>query len=191
MEQTSTIRTFAAIKIPEELQNKLGSIQNELKTIPGRITWVAPENIHLTLKFLGEVEGRKLDKITRELNKASEVCSPFMLEFTELGAFPNLERPRVIWIGISGNEQLHRLQREVEQRLRKCGFAPESKRFSPHLTLGRIRSLKDRPMLRTAVSSVRLPELEEFRIDNIYLMRSQLRPDGPWYTKLAVIPLAG
>jgi 2'-5' RNA ligase len=135
------VRSFIAIELPDELKLELSQLVAKLKSgEQSWVKWVDPYNIHLTLKFLGNVAVDMLDDITGALEKAAQGRAPFHLEVKELGVFPNLRRVQVAWVGISGEvDKLAQLQQHIESNLAPLGFAPESRPFVPHLTLARLR----------------------------------------------------
>ena len=134
------LRAFIAVGLPGELKGEIGKISSSLSIqIPG-IRWVPPENIHLTLKFLGDVEQAIIPDIQTILDLLSARHLPITARFGELDAFPNRKRPRIIWLGVTeGSDHLIDLARDLSRGLTKLGFDPERKRFTPHLTLGRVK----------------------------------------------------
>lgn len=187
----STIRAFIAIKISADIHKKLRNIQEKLKETATQISWVKPENIHLTLKFLGNVEEKRIPKIISQLEASVQSVSSFQLQVGYAGAFPNIRYPRVIWIGVTDDEEgsLRTLQEEINGRLAKLGFDKEGARFKPHLTLGRVRSQKNKGNLLRAVESILNIWVGEVSVDAIYLIRSELKPTGAEYTDLAEVKL--
>jgi 2'-5' RNA ligase len=201
MTSQPTIRTFVAVELPEDVEQALTSVQEELRAHMGRagnaIRWVRPEGIHLTLQFLGDVSEASIPNIVNALQAASIGSRRISLELGGLGVFPNLRRPRVLWAGLHGTTQdmkdLDMLHRAVSEGLTPLGFKPD-KRFDPHLTLGRVRDTV-RPGELAAISDVvssqsnlmvsRLP----FQIDAISLMKSDLQPGGSIYTRLVCLEL--
>jgi 2'-5' RNA ligase len=153
------------------------------------IRWVRPESLHLTLKFLGEIPQERLADINQAVERGAAGISPFTFVLAELGGFPNLRRPRVLWLGVlRGQELLKKLQGQVEDRLAECGFPKEKRQFSPHLTIGRVKSLRGiQPLLE------RLPSIsfqsEEISVASVKVMRSQLKSSGAEYSELKVISL--
>ena len=136
-----TIRSFIAIELPEAVKTGLQQLQTEL-TLPrySFVKCVAPEGIHLTLKFLGNISAEKVTDITGVMEQASQEVSPFQLQLTEVGAFPNMRRPRVLWVGIKGEvDKLVSWQQRIDNGLVPLGFAKEARPFTPHLTLARLR----------------------------------------------------
>ncbi len=187
----NAIRAFIAIKIPEDIQDKLGAIQQKLQQSAVHVSWVRSGNIHLTLKFLGNIQEDRIPKILSSLEESVKTSSPFQLQVGYAGAFPNIRYPRVIWIGVTDDENgsLKTLQKELESRLAKLGFKKEKGRFQPHLTLGRVRSQKNRGNLLRAVESIVNIWVGEIPVDTVYLIRSELKPTGAEYTDIAEIKI--
>lgn len=185
------IRTFIAIKIPEDIQEKLIGIQEKLKQSEAHVSWVKPGNIHLTLKFLGNIQEGQISKIISSLEESVKTLSPFQLQVGYAGAFPNLRYPRVVWVGVTDDEtgSLKTLQKDLNLRLAKLGFKKENGRFNPHLTLGRVRSQKNRSNLLRAVEAIVNIWVGEISVDAVYLIRSELKPTGAEHTDLAKIKL--
>lgn len=155
--------------------------------------WVRAEGIHLTLKFLGEVGQREVGEVSRLLREVVPRVAPFVMEVTGLGCFPSLRRPRVIWVGIEESTgRLSTLQSQLEAGFKRLGFEPEGRRFHPHLTLGRLRrgaTPQDLHPLRALLESKSLGRLGEAPADQVCLFRSELRPTGAVYTRLATARL--
>jgi 2'-5' RNA ligase len=180
-----TVRSFIAIAIPADIRQKICAAYAPLLALPDQISWVKSQNLHLTLRFLGEVGVEQLEGVRAVLKQAAQACAPFLMGFSDIGVFPNKKRPRVIWLGMEdATARLIKLQQELESGLRGCGFVPEDREFKPHLTLGRVRRLKDRDRFISALGALCLPELPRFRVEQVSLMRSQLRPQGSLYTEL-------
>ncbi|MBI4303902.1 MAG: RNA 2',3'-cyclic phosphodiesterase [Chloroflexi bacterium] len=188
------IRAFIAIELPSELKNGLYQLETELKRRQSSARWVDPENIHLTLNFLGNIDAAKTGEITEAMEEAAQGIPPFQLEVKELGVFPNLKRVQVVWVGISGEvDKLMQLQQGLETNLAILGFAPEERKFTPHLTLARVRneaSFEERQKLGQLIASTQF-EGGTIRVDAISLMRSELTRAGPIYTRLSLVKLGG
>ena len=185
---TEDIRAFIAIELPEEIKAKLSEIQEQLKKGRARARWVAPGSIHLTLKFLGGISQDTVSGVTQAMEEAALGTAPFRLGVSGLGVFPNEKRVQVVWAGVSGDiEGLTQLQKELDSLLAKLGFAPESRPFTAHLTLARMRdeaSPSEREALGKLVYSTAF-EGGDFQVASMSLMRSQLRREGPIYTRIA------
>ena len=189
-----TIRTFIAIELPESVRSALGQIQDQLrKGDYASVKWVAPSSIHLTLKFLGDVDVNKVQFLSEALSEASKGITPFQLNLEKSGAFPNLRNPRVIWVGLAGDiDTLGKLQQNIENALNPLGFPPEGRRFSPHLTLGRVRdkaSSHNKRNLGEAVSALKVASSSSFEVQSVSLMRSVLSREGAIYSCLASVIL--
>jgi 2'-5' RNA ligase len=184
------IRSFLAIELPKEIIGRLSEIQDNLKTSGSQVKWVKPESIHLTLKFFGNIEEKTVDDISQVLKKVTAKISAFDLDIKEIGVFPNMSRPRVIWVGVeSSGRTLDILYKETESSLKKMGFEPEEREFRAHLTLGRVKSLKDKRQLIEQVEKLKGCEVGSFRVENLFLFKSDLRPTGAVYTKLRAFDL--
>jgi len=184
------IRTFIAIRIPQEIRNKIGELQNNLKGIGGRISWIKPENKHLTLKFLGDTDEGVIDKIAAELQKAVENVAAFKVKVVGTGTFPNFKHPRVIWVGAKSEEdQLHKLVVQIENCMENFGFKKENRRFSAHLTLGRVKDIKAIQPVVNKLKSYENFEAGSFLVKEFLLIKSELHPAGAIYTPLKNIML--
>jgi 2'-5' RNA ligase len=191
----AAIRTFIAIKLDEALHRRLARLQDELKpAVPhGSVRWVAPENIHLTLKFLGDVEPARIEAIAAAMRAAAAGAQPCSFEVAGLGCFPNTRRPNVIWVGLSETSgALAALQAAIETELSRLGFPPEARGFSPHLTLGRVRR-ESRPAdiqeIGRLVEAKKIGSLGRQTVSSVTLFESDLRPEGAVYTALAEAPI--
>jgi 2'-5' RNA ligase len=187
------IRCFIAIELPEEVKAGLTRLQAKLKASQLRVKWVDPYGIHLTLKFLGNVDADRLSQITGAIKEAAQGVSPFHLEIKGLGIFPNLRRVQVAWVGISGEvDKLLQLQKRLESNLAGLGFAPEPRAFTPHLTLARVRdqaSPDERQRLGQLISDTKFEADYSFPVRAISLMRSQLTREGAIYSQISSVEL--
>ena len=184
------VRTFIAIKLTPEIISNISKVQEELKRSGAEVRWVKPENIHLTLKFLGHITKEELERVKLITREALNPFMPFEVSISGLGAFPVIKHPRVIWAGIDkGKERLKEVASHIEESLAKIGFAKEKRTFSPHLTLGRAKSAKGRERLITALTRSEATNLGKISADKVSIMKSQLTPHGPIYTTLEEIPL--
>ena len=182
------MRSFIAIELPQNVQHGLGQLRSELKRDEHPfVKWVNPESIHLTLKFLGIIPFKQVEEIAKALEEVSKMIPPFHLEVSGLGAFPGINRPRVIWVGIRGEmNKLQKLQRNIDSALAPFGFAKEERPFMPHLTLARIKegvSPAERKSLGELLISARFENSYYIGVETISLMRSQLTPEGAIYTR--------
>ena len=186
----SEIRTFIAIEIPETLRQKIAAVQDELKKEKGRVSWTKPGKIHLTLKFLGDVEENRIWDVSEAVKKGVGPIKSFNFEVKNLGAFPNIRRPRVLWVGIENpTNQLTKLAQNIEDELNKIGYPKEKLKFSPHLTIGRVKSaLNERFIYRIKNMNFEGVEVE---VKEILVMKSDLKPTGAIYIPLYKIELKG
>jgi len=188
------IRSFIAIELPDELKLELSQLETQLKSgkQPG-VKWVDPYSIHLTLKFLGSIAVDRTKEITKAMDEAAQGIPPFQLEVKGLGVFPNLRRVQVVWVGISGEiDKLNQLQKHIESNLARLGFAPESRPFTPHLTLARFRnqaSPDERQRFGQLIASTRFEAANPIKVDTISLMRSQLTREGAIYNRISTVGL--
>jgi len=186
------MRTFIAIELPPEIKTALGNIQAELKLARADAKWVKPENIHLTMKFLGEIDEALVEKIRSILEEIARRNEPFELSLSELGAFPKLNYPRVIWVSITSGQQVAKIAEEIEKETVKIGLPSESRPFSSHITLGRMRSGLNRTALVEKINFLNsnLPSLKpEFKVRSLTLFKSTLTPSGPIYEILRTVSL--
>lgn len=184
------MRCFIAISLPKELKSKISGIQDKLKTAGADVSWTRQEGMHLTLKFLGETEDKRITKIKKALDMAVDDMPTFSLSVSSMGVFPDMRRPRVIWIGLNeAGTNLIRLQKGVEEEMKKIGFQSENRRFTPHITLGRIRSNKNMDKLLKLIEEERSFELGGYDVSAIHLIKSELKPSGAVYTELYSVML--
>ncbi len=183
------IRTFICFELPKDVQREIGELQSRLKGLGRGVRWVRPQGIHLTLKFLGDVEEELIDAIGEGVAKASQGTSPIAITLKGSGAFPNFKRPRVFWVGVDEpSGQLIRLQAAIEDELAGLGFDKEQRSFSPHLTIGRVRSHDGLNAVINALQEIKLEPMT-FTANRVVVMQSQLRPGGSVYTPLKTIKL--
>jgi len=183
------IRTFICIELPSDIKGRIAELQQDLKKFGRGVRWSRPDGIHLTLKFLGDVESDKMKEIGERVAVACKGIAPFHIELAQLGAFPNFKRPRVFWLGADEKGGfLARLQKATESQLSEIGFPKEARDFSPHLTIGRVKSGDGLDALCKALQNERIEPMP-FVVKQVVVMQSQLRPSGPLYTPLNVINL--
>jgi 2'-5' RNA ligase len=190
------IRTFIAIELDDAIQRALGDLQARLKRERAAqfVRWVAPENIHLTLKFLGDVDATQMPALERAVMDAGVGFAPFTLTLHALGAFPNLRKPNVVWIGLQGEiESAARLAEKIDAACAELGYAREARPFAPHLTLGRVKKDArgdESRMVGEMIANAKI-ELElGVRVESVSVMRSELKPTGSVYSRLAIAQLA-
>jgi 2'-5' RNA ligase len=181
-----SIRSFIAIEIPTSIKNLLYNLEEKLRNLPCNVKWVKPENIHLTLHFLGNLEIRKIEEIKEMIGKICKKFNPFSIEIdNNLGAFPNERNPRVIWLGIKEEKDiLENLYQEIGKNLEKIKIETEKRKFHPHLTIGRVKSSKNKHLLTKAIREIKLDSSYAFEVKEVNLFKSTLTPQGSIYEKL-------
>jgi len=186
---TEMIRTFICIELPSNLKTQLEKVTEELKKqSKAKISWVKASNLHLTLRFLGDITKDQVSTIKSCVEQASQNINNFAITASGLGTFPNSKRPRVFWVGINDtSKNLLSLQRRVEQELVKAGFEASDHPFSPHLTLGRVKE-GNAQELAEKLSIIKFEPLN-FDVSELIVMRSDLRAGGSIYTKLEIVKL--
>ena len=183
------IRTFICIEIPESVKERIEELQRHLRQIDSRVSWTKPSNIHLTLKFLGDVAPHRIERVRQATERSVISIAPFEIEVGGAGCFPSPRSPRVLWVGLATlPESLKQLQGKLEDELFREGFPRESKRFAPHLTIGRVRDPRNGSRLAEELQA-RGFDSEIFQAREIIVMRSELKPTGSVYTPQATISL--
>lgn len=179
------MRVFIAIELPDEVKAALAALQNELRKVHAEISWTKPENLHLTLKFLGEVEADRIADVTQACTDAAASVSSFSIRVKDTGVFPSVKQPRVLWVSLAeGLAELRTLHHKLEENLHALGFEKEARAFQPHLTLGRVKALKNVSAVTAKLLMYQLPELS-FHTHELVVMQSKLHPTGSIYTPLA------
>jgi 2'-5' RNA ligase len=180
-----SIRSFIAIELPTDIRDCLELIINRLKPSAGDVRWVKADAIHLTLKFLGEVEEGRIPDIAACIEHCVQGIPPFTLALRGLGAFPGDNSPQVIWIAAADETGiLAGMQRSLEEGLARVGFTKENRPFSPHLTLGRLKSPRGKEAVRRGLAELKHTDCGSFTADSVSLIKSDLTPGGPVYTVL-------
>lgn len=185
------LRLFIAVNLPEGVKSALGSVIGELRKLPSDAKWVESKNLHLTVQFLGNVAEDRVPDVVAALKRSADGIVPFRLDFAGVGAFPSKYRPRVLWVGVSGETgALSHLHSRVQQEMGGLGFKPEKRRFSPHLTLARVRSPMGFPaVMEKAEELARVNGIfGTAKISSVELMLSELSPKGPRYFVMAGVP---
>jgi len=190
------IRSFIAVEMPAAVKAELGAIIERLQPQRHRcVKWVASDGIHLTLKFLGNIDTNAVPAVVVAIEQAASGIPAMELSLGGLGMFPNERRPRVVWVALDGDTgPLAELQRNIENAMRPLGFEPEGRKFTPHLTLGRVRenaSPKERKDIGLSIESVKCDWEMGFTVREVSLMKSTLTPSGAIYDRLAAIELQG
>jgi len=185
------LRTFIAVTIPDSVREKIAEFQEELKQHGADVKWVRPESIHITLKFLGDVEEERIDEVARAVQRAVEGVKPFPVSVGGAGTFPNDRRPRVLWVGVEESaEKLADLAMRIDGELSVLGFERERRKYSGHLTIGRVRSPNRIGPTVEAMHSVEF-EGGVFEAAEVLFVKSDLKPTGAVYTALKRIKLQG
>lgn len=183
------IRAFIAIELPESILQTIQEAQDTLKGYGFGIRWVRRQGMHLTLKFLGNIRRGDLEQLRGAIEQASLEFLPFSLKGKGIGVFPDIRRPRVVWVGVLGDvEALCAFQRRLESQLKVLGFPKERRPFKGHLTLGRVKDRVDRTKLGEALEELKGFQTEPFTAGSVVLFESDLRPSGAIYSKLAEAP---
>ena len=189
----SLLRAFIAVEIPSEIQlNIQKEVTHFRKGIEALVRWVPPHNMHLTLKFLGDVSPKNVEFLTQMLRNEAGNIQCFDIHLAGLGSFPSLRRPRVLYVGIRAPAALDALQHGIESALRRLGYESEERPFSAHLTLGRVKqniSAVDQQKIRRALEDTQVDLLGTARVDSVHLYKSELNPGGSVYTRLYSAPL--
>jgi len=179
------MRAFIAIELSEEIKEALARIQSRLKYAGADVKWVEKSNIHLTLKFLGEIDEKKRDAVKAALDEIAKDFTPFEIALKDIGAFPDIDFPRVIWTGLDkGAKESTELAARIDEKLSKIGLEKETRPFAAHLTLGRVRSGKNKAALREKVTSHKSQVTSSQLVSSLILFQSKLTPAGSIYTKL-------
>jgi len=189
----SLLRTFIAVDIPPGIQKNIQhNVDNLRRSIGNSIRWIPVHNIHLTLKFIGDVSQENVDILKEMLHAEADSCTAFDFTIGGLGSFPNSKRARVLFIGIQAPAELEALQRGIESAAARLGYESDPRPFSPHLTIGRVRdhvSASDQQKIRQILDETKIDSLGTARVDSVHLYKSELKPGGSVYTKLFSAPL--
>ncbi len=180
-----TIRVFIAIEIDSEIKNKLSEYLSKLKMTGADVKWVSPENIHLTLKFIGYIEKEALINLNKIINDAVFSIGPFSVSIGNIGAFPSLKKPRVVFVCVQERDNnLLRIYEKLDKGAEQLGIKKESKKYVGHITLGRIKSQKNISKLKKALNSGTERYFGLEKVTSLSLIQSILTPTGPIYTRL-------
>ncbi len=182
---SETFRAFIAVDLPETVRVFLAELQETIKSYEVPVKWVRPQNIHLTLKFLGDTDTAQTARIVAAMTLAAKDCPGVSLTAKDIGVFPDLKRPRVVWAGVNGQlEILKNLQRTLDDHLADLGFPKDRRTFSAHLTMGRVKGKIVSARMKAAIDGLKGSESEPFEVDRIVLFKSELRPTGAVYTQV-------
>jgi 2'-5' RNA ligase len=187
------LRVFIAVEIPLPIRQAIFNQTESLRAALGSIVrWVPIENMHLTLNFLGDVSPANVDMFSHMLTTEAKACAPFEMQIGELGSFPTPRRARVIWIGIQAPAALTSLQRGLESAAARLGYEAETRPFSPHLTIGRVKQQvgpSEQQKVRAALEKTQVGALGTANVTAVHLFKSDLKPSGAEYTCLFSAPL--
>ena len=188
------LRAFIALNLPQSIQDSISKETKRLQKLLGDqiIRWVQIHKMHLTLKFLGNIPNSHVDFLNQILTKISDSNSAFDLQINNIGSFPNLKLPRVIWLGVQSSAGLTSLQKNVDEAVNNLGYEKEARKFSPHLTLGRVHGNlhpNDLQKLRDVLGNFQLGKIDPARVDSLHLYQSDLHSEGSVYTKLFSVKL--
>ena len=190
----TTLRAFIAVEIPPSIQQAIHSETESLRRAlgPELVRWVPRQNLHLTIKFIGDISSANVNMLADMLTAEAGRVSIFSMRVNGFGSFPNPRRARVLWVGLDAPAGLAALQRGIESAAEKLGYAAEERPFSPHLTIGRVRqqvSASDQQTIRQGLERTRVGDLGEAEISAVHLYKSDLTRDGAVYTRLFSAPL--
>lgn len=184
------MRCFIAIDMPEDIKNSIANVVEQADHKSKSIRWVPSENIHLTLKFLGEVKESLIAEIEKRIAAVCMRHSIFNIGIRSVGAFPNLKYPNILWVGIDASKELRDLFDAIEESLSELGFEKESRQFSPHITIARIKDKKEIDLTMKTLSSFKDTFFGIVNVKEILLMKSILKPTGAQYSKISTFMLA-
>jgi len=177
------MRSFIAIALNEDLKAELAGLQSFLKASGADVKWVQKDNIHITLKFLGDVQEERISFVKTALDDIAEKNRTFEIALGGIGAFPKPSFPKVIWVGMQkGSAESSGLAKMIEERLERIGFSKEERPFRSHVTIGRVRSPKHTEALQEKMLTARLKHALIQKVTTITLFKSQLTSQGPIYT---------
>lgn len=179
------LRIFVAVEINDEIRRGLSGLITRLKTTGADVKWVVPENVHITLKFLGYVEDAQVAAVSKLIRKAVASINSFTVDIKHLGAFPNWKRPRVIFVvAHEKDNNLATIYSRLDDSLTELGIKKEGREFTPHLTVGRVKSPNNLRALVETVDSLKESSFGQYTVESVALMQSDLKPTGPVYKKL-------
>ncbi|HYE33400.1 MAG TPA: RNA 2',3'-cyclic phosphodiesterase [Methylomirabilota bacterium] len=190
-----SIRTFIAVAIPEAVKREVLAAQDRLRKQVGaekKVRWSPPEQLHLTLRFLGNVPAGEIESLIAQVQQSAAEAEPFELQVSGVGCFPSFANPRVIWAGIHGDlPRLIELQKQIETRTAEVGEPPEKRDYKPHLTLGRVKaeSLAELRHIGLTTREYKIPASSSWRVEEVEIIRSDLSPSGSTYTTLSHVRL--
>jgi len=184
----STVRAFIAVEINQPNRQKISELIYLLKESNADVKWITENQMHLTLKFLGNIDKARVPEISNALRSISHNFKSFIISLSNIGAFPSVNHPRVIWLGIDkGADLLKTLAEKIDSELEKLGFQKETREFKAHLTLGRVKTSKNMPNLTKLLKETAFSSESDIAITELILFQSTLTPKGAVYTRLSTI----
>ncbi len=183
------MRCFISIELPEEIKNKIDALTASLRESGADVKWVPAENLHLTIKFLGDTSEDLISEIKKRLSAIADSYKSSRVSLAGTGVFPDKKRPRVVWIGITGQGNLLELQKAVDGAMAPLGYRPEERPFKAHLTIGRVRSLRGVDDMLRELDILKARHFGDIEIHAVSLMKSELGPKGSKYIRLFDAPL--
>ena len=186
--KSETIRSFLAIELDEELVRKIIDVQKEFKKTNANIKYVPSENMHFTLKFFGNIDMDMVEDIASAVEKVIKNYSSFDLNIKNCGCFPNKNVIKVLWLGLEEGSPIANLQKDLDREFKKLGFKKE-KNFISHLTIGRVKSPKNKKDIRNTIEKLEDIEIGQFTVSKICLKKSTLTSQGPIYENIKVFDL--
>ena len=184
-------RIFIAVPLDPALRNAVGALERQLEAVGVALRWIKPENLHFTLRFLGQISPAQLSRARRAARETAEGTETFRIRLAGLGVFPSVRRPQVVWAGVTeGEERLRDLARRLDDTLARQRFPKEPRSFQAHLTLARIKGPGQLPSLEAAMASLEGVEVGEQAVSSLVVMESLLRPSGALYVPVEEVPLS-
>jgi 2'-5' RNA ligase len=180
-------RVFLAIPLPPQLKDSISALQRQLQRQIPYARWVPPKNLHLTLHFFGEIEQETLEKIKVSVLSVKGCKQPFLVEVKGLGAFPDRDRPRILWLDLEPKDQLRQLHQDCSKALHRAGVSTDPRPYAPHLTIGRLRQQKTD--LTDLYSSIGQRRIGQWPINRLVLFKSRLQPGGAEHIPLLTVSL--
>lgn len=177
------MRAFLAVDLDESLQDKISEVQKQIGDVNAQIKFVEPENLHFTLKFLGEISKEKAEKISAMIEGKIGNYAPFVISIKGTGVFPHPGYVRVVWLGVEDSGPYSRIQRDLDEEFVKMGFKKE-RSYVPHLTIGRVKGAQNKEALLSKINELEDVVIGDMNVDQLVLKESELTPAGPIYTNL-------
>ncbi len=183
-----TLRCFIAVEIPDKIRAAIAASIDGLKKSGADVKWVSAENIHITMQFLGETEESLIPVIKEGLDKILSSYAPFCITISNVGCFPDGKHPRIIWVGAEDAQTLKNLHTDIANEMAKFGYRKEERDFTPHITIGRVKSQRNMGEMLKRLSEIKAARFFDFEVSHVTLMKSDLKPSGATYYSLAEIP---